>query len=418
VLAALVPSFGLSGDVDRFYAQGTTLPVAVALGLADLGDWVVRWGATYWRLTAGVLLVAIGLLTTIPSSRRRVWVTALALLAILVASLLYHHPVHGSTATGRIWGVVALFLAGAIGGALVFGATAVATWLSSMRWGGMRGPSLWLRGVALVLLGLLILRTLATNLRYSYLNYPAGIDKATTKDNLWLGGDAVFAPLQVLQADQSAVFLDELSLYSGLAHGTTGHGILFLPILPAEVGDRAQAIEEARPRYELGLSPVARLPRLERCGIPLFPGDPLEVSGPPSLPGLPWGAIRLENVGQETMLEVQSVGTSEPRSEQLRVPAGFAGWLSLPEWLAGLPGFSLTTAAGDSRLRVKGLRIEGETDLNWPWERGVVLRAVDPDQPGEQVAVDLTISDYAAKLGLPLEVISDEYSILLARIGP
>jgi len=78
----------------------------------------------------------------------------------------------------------------------------------------------------------------------------------------------------------------------------------------------------------------------------------------------------------------------------------------------------LTTAAGDSRLRVKGLRIEGETDLNWPWERGVVLRAVDPDQPGEQVAVDLTISDYAAKLGLPLEVISDEYSILLARIGP
>ncbi len=45
------------------------------------------------------------------------------------------------------------------------------------------------------------------------------------------------------------------------------------------------------------------------------------------------------------------------------------------------------------------------------------LRALDPERPGETVSVDLTISGLAEAVGLPLEVVSDETSILVARIA-
>ncbi len=49
--------------------------------------------------------------------------------------------------------------------------------------------------------------------------------------------------------------------------------------------------------------------------------------------------------------------------------------------------------------------------------RGVRLRAIDPERPGETVSVDLSISRLAEAVGLPLEVVSDETSILVARIA-
>jgi hypothetical protein len=416
LLAALVPSFGLSGDVERFYPQPAKWTEALALGLTDLGDWVQRWGATYWRPVIAALLVVVGLVTTVPPVRRRVGVTSLALLAILVVSLLYYHPVHGSTAAGRIWGCVALFLVGAIANALVFGLNSAATWLAGARRGGARAPTLWMQGAALLLLGALSLRALATNLRYSLSAYPAAIARASAKDNLRLGGEATFAPILALRPDQAVVYLDEISLYSGLANGTYRQAAVYLPILPVGQGDRAQSIAEARPDYAIGLSPITRLLGLERGGIVLLPGEPLAVSGPGS-PGLAWDAIRLKNKGGEAMLEIRSVEGSAPWREELSVPAGYAGWLPLPGGLSGRSEFSLTAGPDGGRLRVEGLRILGEAGTNWPWERGVRLRAIDPERPGQIVTVELTISGLAEAVGLPLEVVSDETSILVARIA-
>ena len=416
VLATILPSFGLSGDVERFYPEGVSYREALVLGMTDLKDWVGRWGATFWRPAAAGALVVIGVLAAAPLNRRRVWVTAGALLAGLAASLVYYHPVHGSTAMGRMWGCLALFLSGAVGSAIVFTVSRASAWLSQARRGQRGTPSHWLAGVGILVLAALVFRALATNVRYSFDAYPSGIARAAAKGNLRIGGETAFAPILALRPDQAALYLDEVSLYAGLASGTSGSGAIFLPILPEAEEARARVIAEASPVYAVGLSPIARLPRLERGAIALSPGESLRVTAPAGSDYI-WDSLLLENPGPAVGLEVDSDEGGVQQREGIAVPAGYSGWLPLPAWLAGRSDFTLTATPESGRLRMGGLRLEGDDTLQWPWERGIRLRTEDPDRPGETVSVDLSLDAFAEAVDLPLDAVSDEYSILVARIG-
>jgi hypothetical protein len=175
-------------------------------------------------------------------------------------------------------------------------------------------------------------------------------------------------------------------------------------------------IAEASPVYAVGLSPIARLPRLERGAIVLSPGEALRVSAPAGSDPV-WDSLLLENPGPAAGLEVGTDEGGTPIREVIAVPSGTSGWLPLPAWLSGSSEFTLTATAGASRLRLGGLRLEGAGTLNWPWERGIRLRVDDPDRPGETVSVSLSLAALAEGVGLPLDVVSDEYSLLVARIG-
>jgi hypothetical protein len=330
--------------------------------------------------------------------------------------MMYYHPVHGSTAMGRMWGCLALFLSGAVGSAIVFAANRASAWLSQAR-RGLRGtPTHWLEGAGTLVLIALVIRALATNVRYSFDAYPSGIARAATKDNLRIGGESTFAAILALRPDQTALYLDEVSLYAGLASGTSGSGAVFLPILPEAKDDQAQVIAAANPVYAVGLSPIARLPRLERGAIVLSPGESLRVSAPPESAYI-WESLQLENPGPAAEIEVGSDLEGVPQSEVLIVPAGYSGWLPLPAWLVGRAEFTLTAAAEGVRLRMGGLRVDGDDSLNWPWERGIRLRVDDPERPGETVSVNLSLEAFAEAVDLPLDVVSDDSSILVARIA-
>ncbi|MCJ7512839.1 MAG: hypothetical protein MUO23_07705 [Anaerolineales bacterium] len=416
ILAGLVPVFALSGDAESYYATGTTWGQAFQLGGANLLDLVARWGATYWSLAAAALLVVVGLAATPASHARRVWAAGLSLAAILLASLGYYHPVHGSTATGRIWASVAFFLIGAVGNAITFWLGALWTWIARIRRGAGAAPAgLIVRGAGLLLLGALVLRSLATNLRYSSQAFAEGILKATTKDDLGLGGSDAFAPLLEMAPDQAALFVDEISLYAGLAHGALEREAVYLPIVAGTEGERRWVQANDRLAYVVGLSPVSQMPWLRQGGLALGPGTPLEVLSS-TTPGPDWDAIRLENLGDAATLLLSRGEILRSGAEALNVPAGFSGWMPLPESLDGETRFSLMTASDAGQVRVLGLRLDGEAATSWPWDRGVRLSAIDPSRPSQPVVVSLSTSNLAQAAGFPVEVVSDDQSVLLARI--
>jgi hypothetical protein len=414
-MGIFVPQFSLTGNTAGFYPESPAWTEAILLGLGDLWDWVVRWGATYWRTAAAALLVGGGLASAAAPHRRRMVVSGLALCAVLAASLVYHHPVHGSTATGRIWGCLAVFLAGAIGSGIVFLLRRSWVWLTQVRTAGSRPAALWLQGAVLLGLAGLTLRMLATNLRYSATAYPAAVQRATSKDNLRLGAAEPFLPVLSLAQEQVVVYLDEVSLYAGLANGMHAVQAVYPPILTDPGTERERAIAEARPTFAVGLSPLRGLSLLERGAIALRPGTSLEVEGP-AMPGTEWDSVRVINRGEDAVMVIISTDAEQARREEVLIPAGTTGWQQLPGWLASTQGFTLGVESIGQGLAIEGLRLNGPAQTNWPWDHAIRLRALDPGNSDPADWIELTTSGWSKDTGLRLQVVGDADSIVLARV--
>jgi hypothetical protein len=265
----------------------------------------------------------------------------------------------------------------------------------------------------LALLAILLGRALLTTLRYSATAYRAGAERAIAKDNLDLGG---------AEADQWAtnevggvVYLDELALYHSLAN----RGFNNEAIYPALLGDEEQKREwlTGNPRltHAVGLSPVAALPELRHGAIPITDERTLEIIGPDD-GSAQWSALKVENLDGEAALIFSSGVPAASAVLSVSVPAGFSGWVPVPAGLAQASQFTLATDPDTDRLFIQGLRVAGQGNLSWPWNRGVRLRTPDPIKPSRSVEVSLDTSRMVGDLGLILEVVSDESSLILARI--
>jgi hypothetical protein len=414
-VALLWPSLGLSGDAGQFYGSATPWFEAIRSGLAELADLVARWGATFWRLGATAALVAVGLVASRRDERRRVGVTGLALGAILFISVLYHHPVHGSTATGRIWLSVAIFLVGAISNGIFFFSTTLASWIARPQQAKLSRRQLVIRGAQVVILGVLIGRALATNLRYSATSYPAAIEKAITKENLDLGEGEALRGMLADGSGNATLYLDEVALYHAVTYNGLQSEAVYAPILYGEDQLREWVTNNPRLALAAGVSPLAGLESITRGAVPVGKDLTLEISGPAD-PALTWSAVKIENSGGAAELAILFKGHSTLAAETLPVPAGYSGWLTLPRSLLGVSEFSVSTTPSTGPLLVRGLRVSGQDNLYWPWDQGVSLKVLNSHEPNQADQVWLSTSNMADELGLDLEVVSDDYSILVARI--
>jgi hypothetical protein len=413
VMAAALPAFALSGDVEQFFAVEPTWLEAWTAGALELADLIARWGATFWRLPAAALLAVVGLAATPRMSRRRVAVTGLSLVGVLLLSTVYYHPVHGSTAIGRVWPGVAFFLVGAIGNTIAVGARAAGQWRSGRRRAEAPDRRWVLRGAALAVLAVLLGRALLTTLRYSATASRGAAVRAIMKDNLDLGGAE--ANLWAANEVGAVVYLDELALYHSLANSGLDHEAVY----PAILGDEEQKLEwlggNPRLTHAVGLSPLAGLPELWRGAIPITDDRTLEILGPDD-GSAQWSALKVENLGGEATLIFNPRVPAASASLSVSVPAGFSGWVPLPAGLEQASQFTLATDPNTDLLYIQGLRVAGQGNLRWPWNRGVRLRTPDPIKPSRSVEVALDTSRMVGDLGLNLEVVSDENTLVLARI--
>jgi hypothetical protein len=89
--------------------------------------------------------------------------------------------------------------------------------------------------------------------------------------------------------------------------------------------------------------------------------------------------LNLHSVGDAAVLRIDWVDADGQPSAgmgvEVRVPAGWSGWLPVPPGEARVsPELRVRAVSPGARLFIKGLRLDGETALNWPWDRAVELR--------------------------------------------
>ena len=105
--------------------------------------------------------------------------------------------------------------------------------------------------------------------------------------------------------------------------------------------------------------------------------------------------MKIENSGGAAELTIGLNGHSTLATETLPVPAGYAGWLTLPGSLLGVSEFSVSTTPSTGPLLVRGLRVSGQDNLNWPWDQGVSLKVLNSHEPDQADQVWLSTSNMA-----------------------
>lgn len=354
------------------YFTGVSINLETAWTMA--GDWAARFGG----IPVIALLVLAGLVATPPAYRRRVWIVGLVLAAVTAASLLFVMPGYPAEVFGRVWIPIVVFAIGAVGlAARVWPGRLIRSVGAFRRGGTRRAPAIVGLGAAAAVsvaavfalvsntvLGLGAVLDKAVDL-YSHANYPVD----TAQPARLFSGDA--------PTPYSVVYMSQLGLYLYLLRGGLDHGLVYYPAVANSPDERDWLSRARNIRYV-----VAAPEGGEDAGFAGWApvGDGLSVaflSRAPRSWAPAW--LNLHSVGSAAVLRIDRVDAAgQPMAEmgvEVRVPADWSGWLPLPPGDApASPEIRIHAVSPGARIFIKGLRLDGATALNWPWDQAIELR--------------------------------------------
>jgi hypothetical protein len=346
-----------------------------------------------------------------------VWGTGLSLSAVLVASLAYFHPVHGSTAAWRIWIPLAFFLTAAVGNCISLWVTAMLAWMKRITTGGpAQSASRFVRqGAVLLLLGALLARSMATFLRYSVESYAAGIQRAATKQDYRLGGLGAAGAEAEIPPGEGVLYMDEIGLYHALAQGMLARPAVYYPVIEGTEREAIWIDGNDHLTFLEALSPTTELPNHTQGALALAAGQRLEFRG--TSPWMPSTTeVLIENPGPQTTLGLEYTTPTHSISHDLVLPARFTGWMRVPDSEEPMTGMAMQVESSADKVLLRGLRLAASSGTNWPWDQGMSILYADEAESSSPIAVSLSTDRLKQDLDLRLEVVSDAYSVVLARI--
>ena len=354
------------------YLSGVSINLETAWAMA--GDWAARFGG----IPVIALLVLAGLVATPPAFRRRVWIVGMVLAAVTAASLFFVMPGYPAEVFGRVWIPIVVFATGAVGLAgWVWTGRLIRTVAAFRRGATRRLPAIVGLGAAATVsvaaafalvsntvLGLGAVLDKAVDL-YSHANYPVETAQPT---RLFSGS----AP-----APYSVVYMSQLGLYLYLLRGGLDHGLVYYPAVANSSDERDWLSRERNIRYVV--SPPEGKENVGFAGwAPIGDGLPVSFSSHTPRSWAPaW--LNLHSVGDAAVLLIDWVDANGlPTAEkgvEVQVPADWSGWLPVPPGDAPASlELRIRAVSPGARLFIKGLRLDGATALNWPWDQAVELR--------------------------------------------
>jgi hypothetical protein len=120
-------------------------------------------------------------------------------------------------------------------------------------------------------------------------------------------------------------------------------------------------------RFVVDWSPITFFKYGKDAGVALSESNTVDFSS--SVP-ISKGDLKISvlNSGGDAKLTLTYVAEGVPRTVTTTVPAHKSGWVVLAEGLpeGALQNFTLKLAKADSRVYMRGLRLD-DTTLNWPW---------------------------------------------------
>ncbi len=387
---------------------------------------VISWCASLGGIWITGLLVLAGFYFTPRPRLKSVLVLFTLLGAVTIATLFYVLPRYPAEAFGRIWVPFAILLMGLIAQAFTGWVSVLSRWLTAVIQHGMPpvfGPRWVLSIQGWTLVGLVVLG--AGFLRATFVYIPSGsqaisltTEIMTEKQNNSL--DPAQPALLLSKGCGRVLYMDEVPMHFYFTRGALECGAVFYPVVEKTVDRKLWLSDKKDIRYVVAWNPSVASGRITGgSNLALAPGDQLAIDGLAARP-LNSLSIYLENPGQDVTLTAKATGpsTTNAMEFQWQVPARSSAWLQIADQSTfPVTDLTLTMPAASAPIRINGLRLDPDSKLNWPWDKGVslVYKPADPSAIPTTIAFDSNA--LAPTLNRPIHVLADNGDTVLGELG-
>jgi len=372
-------------------------------------------------LTDLAFLVLVGALTLERDRRRKGLVLAVLLMPLLLSDLVFPHPRYPSAIFARVWIPLAILMIGCIGQAAAWSIGSLYQRVRSGDWtvDSQEYPFLG-SGVAHLILGILVLISLGRfSIPYT-LNNLERIRREQvrmlTRDPMVLDRQQPANLLRHAQRGDRVLYTNEATLYYFLTYGGFDLGAIYLPAIAGTPDEARWLSQGARIDFLATTNPARTFPLWNGSGLTLPVGERLAILSAEPRP-LSSYTVGLVNRGGAAVLDIEVPAEGGNRAVALRVPAGFRGYMALPQGEApSSERFSLALRRGGP-LALEGLRTSTNTDLRWPWNEHISFAYAPAANPGTPHAVAFTTDSLAPPLNRSVRVLMDSGATVLAAVG-
>jgi len=392
---------------------------------------LMRWSDSYKSGYAGMfLLLGLGFVNT-PSARRRpVFANGFLLAGLLAVSTTHAIPGYPGVTFARNWVAAAVFLTGALGSlgySWIMGIQPMIRRLSATvgetaNW-SKNGMYLALHIAVFVAIGVVFWRAAKAHEITSYERYKNKREYMISRhNNIELDPAQPAELLRRADPKESVLYTHEVPIYFFLTHGAHRFGAVYSPLVEGTPQEESWIQNNDSIRYVVSYNPLVYvknpLARQGQGAIVLSTGEKLEIRREEAKP-VQFFSLLLENPDSEATLRLSlSEGENSEDSVILRIPAGFSGWMQAGgESNIIAANYVIEVIEGDAPVRIKGLRFNKESALNWPWDEGVSLHFPGRRGIPEETACFNSV-DLSSHLNRSLRIVDDTGSSVLAEVVP
>jgi hypothetical protein len=385
------------------------------------------WFNSYGGMLTAALLIFVGLLSLSPFKQRiPVMTMAMLLGGLLFVSLLQTFPRYPAEMFGRTWISFAIFLTGLIAHGIWRWAAAFLQWIHQLLQKGVQDfrDERWILSnagwacVFLLLGSIVLVRSTVNHVIEGRHALQGALTDMLEIQNLHL---VIEQPSLLLKAGcEDVLYMAEVPMNMYLSHGALECGAVYYPGL-AGTPDEIHWIQD---NQNLG-HVVTWNPTIEgtttKGGNPLVikTGDYLEFYFPEH-----WASqhiyMYLENFGDDSRLDIVPLKLDADGKpfERLSIPAKWSGWQAIDlqaEELAG--GFRLEADRAPNGVFLRGIKLDPDARLNWPWDQGVTLvhQRFDPDIPATEIS--FVTADLVPYSNWSLTVVDDQGDTVLIKVN-
>lgn len=401
------------GEWDYVGALGASIPQS----LGAVSDWMNLFGSAL--LFAPIAL--IGFLSRPDQERRKLLVVAGMLAAIFVSGLFYVVPWYGGIAFGRMSPLFAIFLIGAFAAGVNF---ATASIYQRLRTGAKiksqklvsKDQGLTQRGWVLfstVLAGLAILFSLISYFSTNIINYASFVQSSSNSGNYINRQQLEIVEAETDEKSETTIlYMDEYAIHYYLTYGGLQYGALFYTPLRF-TPDLDPWLEERQDQiaFAVNRNPLFRLPHTPEGHVLLEDDTSLRIEKQTAFAAQDL-ALFIGDREQEVVLKI-IYGASGEDSVTLRVAAGIAAWVPLPEEAGTNTAVTIHLPDGGQPISIGGMRF-AESETLWPWDQGFALVY---EAGEESIVVELNSAVIVTPLVFDLTVLDDGGFLILAKVN-
>lgn len=271
--------------------------------------------------------------------------------------------------------------------------------------------------LSILFAGLIIL-TAHDNLHFNGTHYRLTIQHQidNKKFSLKDSQDDVQELFTLLDAGDSVVYRDEISLYYGLIHGGNQYGAIFLPAVVNTPLETEWITNNTSLKYIVALSPfrefnngAANLALQKKGKIKIYTNgagipDTLEV-------------FVINNYDKILDIQLRYANEFGNQQENIPIPPNYQDWMIITlDDSTPIKEVTLITLSGQRDIIISGIRFDEMQTTNWPWDQGYTLSYFPTKHDEEPIVISLDFDQFISSKDLVFDIFDDRNSILILRI--